>query len=175
MGFGLNQSLNVHVAQANGAGQNLLSKNFLTFTVYLHLAYFIPTCLLVYFLRGPLSYAIPEEDRVQVLEDAWHYLPFLMVSTIFAIELECIKAYLLAHQITTPFIFIHLVTTSLHVFWSWLFIYHLEFGIDGAGLAIILTEVSLFFFLYKKPQVLNNILLGLYLLFSSSSQYFKNI
>ena len=74
-----------------------MSKSYLTLTIYLHLAYYIPFCLLIYFLRVPFSYVIPEEDRNNIIEDAWHYLPFLMVSTIFAIELECIKAYLLAH------------------------------------------------------------------------------
>ena len=96
---------------------------------------------MVYFLRVPFSYSIPEENRADVIEAAWEYLPLLMVSSFLAVQLECFKAYMLAYEITTPFIFIHIGTTVLHIFWCKLFIVTLSMGIKGAGIAIIITEV----------------------------------
>lgn len=66
-----------------------------------------------------------------------------MVSTFFAIQFEAFKSYLIANEIFTPFIFIHFSTTGLHIFWCWLFIVHYDWGIQGAGLAIIISEVIL--------------------------------
>ena len=113
-------------------------------TFYIHFMYFIPLCLIVYFLKVPFSYSIPAEDRDQTVDDAWAYLPWMMASSIFAIQLECFKSYLIAYEIFTPFIFIHFSTTGLHFLWCWLFMSHWNYGIDGAGFAIMLTEVKIF-------------------------------
>lgn len=83
---------------------------------------FIPLCILIYSLKIPFSYTIPEDSRIEVIDKAWEYLPWLMASTIFAIQFECFKSYLTAHEIFTLFIYIHISTTALHYFWCWLFI-----------------------------------------------------
>jgi Na+-driven multidrug efflux pump len=109
--------------------------------VYVHLIYFIPLCVFVYLMKKPFSYAIPAEGRDAIVDDAWEYMPLMMVSCLFAIQLECAKAYLLAYEVTTPFTFIHFTSTLLHIFWCWLLIYTLGYGIIGAGIAIVITEV----------------------------------
>jgi MATE family multidrug resistance protein len=122
MGFGVNQSLNVHVAQALGAEQTKLSKTYLPMTFWVHFMYFVPFSLILYFLKVPFSYTIPAADRAETVDAAWEYLPWMLLSSIFAIELECFKSYLIAHEIFTPFIVIHFSTTGLHVLWCWLLI-----------------------------------------------------
>lgn len=100
----------------------------------------------MYFLKVPFSYTIPGDDRIPTTDAAWEYLPYLMLSSFFAIEFEAFKSYLIANEIFTPFIFIHFTTTGLHIFWCWLFIVHLDLGIKGAGIAIIISEVNLSLF-----------------------------
>jgi Na+-driven multidrug efflux pump len=92
-------------------------------------------------MKIPFGLTVPSEDRDETIEYAWEYLPLFMASCIFAIEFEAFKAYLLACEIFTPFIFIHFTTTGLHIFWCWLFISKSDMGINGAGLAILVTEV----------------------------------
>lgn len=46
-----------------------------------------------------------------------------------------------SYKITYPFAIIHFITLLLHWLFSWLFIMKFEWGIPGAGFAIILTEM----------------------------------
>jgi MATE family multidrug resistance protein len=92
-------------------------------------------------MKIPFSYTFPEENRDVIVSYAWDYMPLLMVSFLFSIELECFKAYMLAHEVTTPFTLIHFTTTGFHVFWCWLLIDKHNLGVFGAGLSLIITEV----------------------------------
>lgn len=65
----------------------------------------------------------------------------LMLSSIFAVEFECFKTYMIACQVFTPFIAIHLTTTALHILWCYIFIEKYDLGLTGASYAIIITEV----------------------------------
>lgn len=84
-----------------------------------------------------------------------------MVSNIFALEFECFKSYMIACKVFTPFIAIHFITTSLLILWCYLLIDIAHLGITGAGIGIIITEV------------LNCILLCLYLCFSKDNEHFN--
>ena len=64
---------------------------------------------------------------------------------------------MLACKRFTPFIIIHLTTTSLLVLWCYVFIIHLDMYLWGAGIGIIITEF------------LNCMLLSIYLKFSKDS------
>lgn len=83
----------------------------------------------------------------------------LMGSTIFAVEFECFKTYMIACKVFTPFIFIHIFTTGLHILWCYLFIELMDLKITGACYAILITEV------------LNCVLLAIYMLVSSEKQH----
>lgn len=61
----------MHTAQALGSGKIKLSRTYLTLTIYLHLVYFIPICLVVIFLKTPFSYMIPGDDRMATADAAW--------------------------------------------------------------------------------------------------------
>jgi MATE family multidrug resistance protein len=56
-------------------------------------------------------------------------------------EFESAKMFMIAHKVTYPFTFIHFITLGTHWFFSWFLISELEWGIAGAGWAIILTEL----------------------------------
>lgn len=121
-------------------------------------------CVGIYFLRVPFSYTYPDsDDKAETIEAAWQYLPLMMVSSIFAIELECIKAYLISYKVYTPFIFIHIATTILHVAWCYIFIHYLDLGIQGAGIAVVITEA------------LNNVFLIIYLACSENKIHFAGV
>ena len=163
MALGINQSLNVHVSQSIGANKEKLSKSYITISFYFHICYLIPLACILYCLKTPFAYTIPAEERQETSDFAWTYLVYLMASTLFAIEFEALKAFLLAHKITSPFMVIQLFTTCLHYFWCYLLVEKYSFGIHGAGAAIIITEV------------LNIILLSIWVSFTNLRIYFKKV
>ena len=124
--------------------------------------YFLPICGILYLTKRLFILTI-EEDPQATADATWIFLLPLILSTIFAIEFECFKTYMIACKIFTPFITIHLITTSLLILWCYLFIQQLEWQLWGAGLGIIITEV------------LNCLLLGIYLFFSSDSKNFSGL
>ncbi|KAM3137911.1 hypothetical protein pb186bvf_009992 [Paramecium bursaria] len=160
MGLGLNQLLNVHVAQALGNNKTALARTYLNLTIYAHFMYFIPLCGLLYLTKSLFVHTI-QEDAQATADVAWVFLSPLIISQIFAIEFECFKTYMLACKRFTPFIVIHLTTTSLLVLWCYVFIIHLDMYLWGAGLGIIITEF------------LNCMLLAIYLKFSNDSNQFS--
>lgn len=60
---------------------------------------------------------------------------------LLALEFESTKVFMIAHKIAYPFTFIHFVTLGIHWLTSWLFIIKFNWGIPGAGIAMILTEI----------------------------------
>lgn len=90
-------------------------------------------------LKVPLKLIITENQE-ETSDYAWRYLMYFLPATLLALELECVKTYMIAHKITYPFTIIHLCTTFLHWFLTWLLIKKLGWGMDGAGLAILITE-----------------------------------
>lgn len=132
-----------------------LARNYLNLTFYIHILYFVPLCVILYFLKVPFSKTITDSPE-KTSDYAWDYLMPLMVSSIFAVEFECFKTYMIACLVFTPFIIIHLSTTLLHVLWCYLLIEREELKIEGACYAIIITEV------------LNCVLLALYMIIKKS-------
>jgi MATE family multidrug resistance protein len=65
----------------------------------------------------------------------------MIPSLFFAIQYNCSLRYLQAMQIFRPGMIITLITAFLHFIWCYLFIYHLEFGLIGAGLAMGITQL----------------------------------
>ena len=68
---------------------------------------------------------------------------------------------MLACKRFTPFIVIHTITTSMLILWCYVFIIYENLYLWGAGLGLILTEL------------LNCILLAIYLYFSKDSEFFS--
>lgn len=139
-GFGFNQSLNIHAAQALGNSQDRLAKKYLVLNCYILLVTLIPLCCILYALKVPLKLSIAE-DQDQTSDAAWLFLLYLLPASILALEFEGLKTYLIAYKITYPFTFIHVSTTGLHWLLTWLFMVEFEWGIQGAGIAMLLTEV----------------------------------
>ena len=65
----------------------------------------------------------------------------MIPAIILAILFESAKIFMMAHKITYPFTFIHFTTLLTHWFFSWLFIKEFQWGVFGAGIAIIITEI----------------------------------
>ena len=65
----------------------------------------------------------------------------MIPAVILAVEFESAKIFMIAHKITYPFMFIHFTTLLTHWLFSWLFIIKFEWGVFGAGIVIIITEV----------------------------------
>ena len=58
MSLGINQALNVHVAQALGNNKTELARTYLNLTIYAHFIYFIPLCGLLYLTKPLFVYTI---------------------------------------------------------------------------------------------------------------------
>ena len=162
LGLGLNQSLNVNAAQSIGASKDQLSKKYLAISFYTHIFYFVPFFVIIMLLRHPFSLTIPEQDREQTIYYCYLYMPYLLFSSLFAVEFEAIKAYLIAYKKTYPFMFIHTFTVVLHYFWCYLLISKFKFGVHGGGIATLITEI------------LNCLIILIWVYFSDLKQHFHN-
>lgn len=76
-----------------------------------------------------------------IIDYSWDYLIFLLPAQILALNFDSIKNYLLAQEITYPFIIIHSIVTMMHVGLGYLFIIQLKMGLEGAGISILLSEI----------------------------------
>ncbi|CAD8099445.1 unnamed protein product [Paramecium sonneborni] len=141
IGFGFNQSLNMHTAQAIGDGKHQLAQRFFNVNLYVMLMFLIPFSGILIAIKKPFSLIVEESRREEIADCAWQYLWFLIPAIILAIIFESIKIFMASYKITYPFAIIHFITLLLHWLFSWLFIMKFEWGIPGAGFAIILTEI----------------------------------
>ena len=80
-------------------------------------------------------------SKDSIIDYAWDYLIFLLPAQILALNFDSIKNYLLAQEITYPFIIIHSIVTMMHVGLGYLFIIQLKMGLEGAGISILLSEI----------------------------------
>lgn len=112
-----------------------------------------PLCLILFALKYPISLTIAELDRDATSDAAWEFLRYMMPSMILSMEFESLKTFMVAHKVVYPFTFIHIATTGFHFFFSWLFIAKFEWGIPGAGIAMIITESLNFVGLLSKIKI----------------------
>ena len=68
------------------------------------------------------------------------YLKYALFANFIALQFEGLKTYTIANQINYPFPIVHTISTVSHFGFCYLFIVHLEQGVSGAGIAIVLTE-----------------------------------
>ncbi|CAD8133992.1 unnamed protein product [Paramecium pentaurelia] len=140
-GFGLNQSLNMHTSQALGDQKVQLAKRFFNINLYVMLFILVPLGGMLLALKYPLSLTIREDQREETSNYSQEFLYYLIPAIILALEFESAKCFMVAHKITYPFTIIHFCTLGIHWFLCWLFIVQFQWGIPGAGVVIILTEV----------------------------------
>ncbi|CAD8208725.1 unnamed protein product [Paramecium pentaurelia] len=141
IGFGLNQSLNMHTSQALGAKKESLAKSYLNVNFYVILITLIPLGILLLIAKYPLSLIMAEDQREQTSDYSQQFLYYLIPAFILAYEFESVKCFMVAHKVTYPFTIIHFSTLLTHWFFCWLFISCFKWGVPGAGIVIILTEV----------------------------------
>lgn len=73
-------------------------------------------------------------------DSTWIYLKYALFANFIALQFEGLKTYTIANQINYPFPIVHTISTVSHFGFCYLFIVHLEQGVSGAGIAIVLTE-----------------------------------
>ncbi|CAK70932.1 unnamed protein product (macronuclear) [Paramecium tetraurelia] len=140
-GFGLNQSLNMHTSQALGDQKVQLAKRFFNINLYVMLFILVPLGGLLLILKYPLSLTIREDQREATSDYSQEFLYYLIPAIILALEFESAKCFMVAHKVTYPFTIIHFCTLAVHWFLCWLFIVEFQWGVSGAGVVIIITEV----------------------------------
>ncbi|CAD8069643.1 unnamed protein product [Paramecium sonneborni] len=141
MGFGLNQSLNMHTSQALGANRESLAKGYFNLNIYLMLLLLMPLGILLLLLKYPLSLIMAEDQRELTSDYSQEFLYYLIPTFIIALEFESAKCFMVAHKIAYPFTIIHFCTLITHWLFSWLFVVKFQWGVTGAGLVMILTEL----------------------------------
>ncbi|KAM3129803.1 hypothetical protein pb186bvf_018097 [Paramecium bursaria] len=139
IGFGFNSAQQMMVSYALGSKRSQLAKTYLTINMYILMVVLIAISLLLYIAKWPISYLI-QEDVDLVSDQTWIYLKYALIANFLALQFEGLKTYTIANQINYPFPIVHTLSTGAHFGFCYLFIVYLNQGVQGAGIAIILTE-----------------------------------
>lgn len=118
--------------------------------MYILMVVLIVISLLLYYAKWPIKYLI-QEDVDLVSDQTWIYLIYALIANFLALQFESLKTYTIANQINYPFPIVHTISTGAHFGFCYLFIVYLHLGVQGAGIAIILTEslnITLFLCMY---------------------------
>ncbi|KAM3127933.1 hypothetical protein pb186bvf_019965 [Paramecium bursaria] len=137
IGFGFNNSLNMHASQA--IPNDKLARTYFTINMYILLSVLTPISLGLYLLKEPMKFLI-QDDKDKTSEAAWEYLIYSLIANVIVMEFEGIKSFMIANKVTYPFPFIHISSTVAHYFFCSYLIKDRQLGIQGAGIALLLTE-----------------------------------
>ncbi|KAM3134504.1 hypothetical protein pb186bvf_013318 [Paramecium bursaria] len=147
IGFAFNQSLNLQTSQtrvirgSNESSKVRLSKRILVIEIYLLWIILTILGVILYFSKTLIQEIFDFDENSKVIDHAWDYLIFLLPSKIIALTFDSLKNYLMAYNITYPFIIIHSIVTMIYVGLSYFFIIQLKMGLEGAGISILLSEL----------------------------------
>ena len=73
--------------------------------------------------------------------------PLILIAQLLSAEFECLKAYMMAHQIFRPFVKIYISTMLLHVFWCIIIANLFKSILIAIAAANCLTEITNFLIL----------------------------
>jgi len=139
IGLGLIGAIDTYCAQCFGAKKYQLTSIYLNIGRIVTLGFFILICLPCIMLSEKVMLIIGQSPEVALHASKFSYS--MIPSLFFAIQYNCSLRYLQAMQVFRPGMIITFITAFLHSIWCYLFIYHLEFGLIGAGLAMGITQL----------------------------------
>ena len=95
----------------------------------------------LYFSKPLVKMILDFNESSKVIDYAWDYMIFLLPAKILALNFDSFKNYLMAHNITYPFVIIHTIVTMIYIGLLYIFIIQLKMGLQGAGISILLAEI----------------------------------
>ena len=83
------------------------------------------------------------ENSLETTEVAFEVIHILMVAQMFALLFEALKVYSLSHQITKPFLIIHLVTTINHYLTCNILVDFVDSPLRAVAYSLLIQEVKI--------------------------------
>jgi len=136
VGWGLAGGLDTLCSQANGNKQYEMVGVWLQRGVVVLTVAFIPITVAILYTAEVLMLMGVEE---KIAEYSYNYLSCVLPGLWFFLCFDFFRRYLQAQEYFWPGLVVNGITTSLHIFWCWLFIIEFDWLEKGAGIATSVT------------------------------------
>ena len=153
MGIGLLGGLDTLCSHSFGAGQFKLVGIYTNISRVVAICFYILICLPLAFFSKSILLSIGQNEVTSQYSSV--YVKSMLPAIFFALQFYSSQRYLQSVNILMPGMIITLVTSVLHLFWSWFFIIYVDFEIYGAGLSLSITQflnllcISLYIYFYN--------------------------
>jgi MATE family multidrug resistance protein len=139
LGIGLIGGLDTICSQTYGAKLYNLMGIYVNITRIVLVFFFFFVCLPMVIFSSPILMAIGQFERVSIIASEFcHSMTF---SLFFSLQYTTSVRYLQAMNRFTPGMLITIFTALLHPLWCYIFIFYLELGVVGAGVATSFTQL----------------------------------
>jgi len=153
IGLGLIGGIDTLCSQSYGAKQYKLMGIYVNIGRIVTIGFFIFMSIPCIIFADNLLLFIGQTEEIANYASEFCYS--MIPSIFFALQYNCSLRYLQAMQIFLPGMIITLLTAIVHSLWCYIFIFYLNYGIIGAGLAIGVTQFLNFLFVSIYIQMLN--------------------
>ncbi|CAG9324217.1 unnamed protein product [Blepharisma stoltei] len=152
VGWGLAGGLETLCSQANGNKQYEMVGIWLQRGVVVLTVAFIPITNAILYITEVLMLMGVEE---KIAEYSYNYLSCVLPGLWFFLCFDFFRRYLKAQEYFWPCLAVNGTTTTLHVFWCWLFIIECDWLEKSAGIATSVTYISNFAVMSHWLNILN--------------------
>ena len=138
---GMNGAVETLTSQAYGANELKLCGMYLNRGRLINTVFFVPMTIILCFTE---SFLILLNQDSEVAKYAQAYALICLPGIYFQVMFNLKKRYLNCMWIAWVPMLTQIGSNPLHIFLCWLFVSHLGYGINGLGLATILTNFGLY-------------------------------